>query len=89
MLSAQSDGAKAMPNRFTSAARHSVREARQARADERAADLAPIVAELQAGGVTSLRGIAAALNERGIPIVTGSGHWHHAQVARLLVQLAG
>src|SRR5262249_18126173 len=34
-----------------------------AKAAARAADLAPVVAELRANGVTSLRGLAAALNE--------------------------
>jgi hypothetical protein len=59
------------------------------RAAERAADFAPIVAELRTAVVTSLRAIAAALNERGIPTVTGSGRWSHTQVARLLALLAG
>jgi Recombinase len=72
---------------FAPAAQHPVREARQARADERAADLAPIIAELQAADVTSLRAIAKALNERGIPTVAGSGRWYHAQVGRLLARL--
>jgi transposase len=42
------------------------------RAAERAADLAPIIAEIRAAGATSLRAIAAGLNERGIP--TARGH---------------
>jgi hypothetical protein len=54
-----------------------------ARADARAADLAAIVAELQAAGVTSLRAIAAVLNERGIPTATGVGKWRAAQVWRV------
>jgi hypothetical protein len=54
------------PNCLTPAVRRAGIEVRQARAKERAADLAPIVKELQAAGVTSLKGIAAALNERGI-----------------------
>jgi hypothetical protein len=61
-------------------------EARQAGADKRAADLVPIVRELHAAGVTSLRGIAAALDERGIPTAAG-GRWHHSQVRRLLARL--
>jgi hypothetical protein len=71
-----------------SAARHSTSDARRVRADAAAADLAPVIAELQAAGVTSLRGIATALNERGIPTVAGSGRWYHKQVARLLARLA-
>jgi hypothetical protein len=64
-------------------------KARTARAIAKAADLAPIVRELQANGVTSLNGIAAALNARGVPTPAGSGHWHAAQVARVLKRLAG
>jgi hypothetical protein len=54
----------------------------QSRADARAADLAPIVRELQSAGVTSLVGIAAAFNERSIPTATGQGNWHAVQVWR-------
>ena len=64
-------------------------KARTARAVARAADLAPIIAELRARGVTTLNGIAAALNERRVPTPAGSGHWHAAQVARLLKRLSG
>jgi hypothetical protein len=63
-------------------------EARQARASERAAELAPIVKDIQAAGVTSLRGIARALNERGISPPRGHG-WQATQVRRLLARLAG
>jgi hypothetical protein len=63
-------------------------KARSARANQVAADLAPIIAELRAAGVTSLNGIAAALDERHIPTPGGSGHWHAAQVSRLLKRLA-
>jgi hypothetical protein len=41
------------------------------------------VQELQASGCESLRGIAAGLDERGIPAAQG-GKWSAAQVARLL-----
>jgi hypothetical protein len=73
----------------TPGARHAGAEANKARAAERAADFAPIVAELRTDGVTSLRGIAAELNRRDIPTVTGSGRWSHTQVARLLARLTG
>jgi hypothetical protein len=76
-------------NRFTPAARRAGVEARQARANERAADLAPIVAELQATGLTTLEGIAAALDKRGVPTPLGNRHWYAMQVARLLKRLAG
>ena len=71
------------------AGRHSERDARRVRADRAVADLAPLIAELRAAGVTSLRGIAKALNKRGIPTVAGSGPWYHTQVARLLARLTG
>jgi hypothetical protein len=84
ILSAQSGGAKVMPKHpFTGVSNL----ARQARADKRAAKLAPILKELQASGVTSLRAIAAALNERGIPTATGYGRWHHVQVGKVLARL--
>jgi hypothetical protein len=53
-----------------------------------AADLAPIIADLRAPGVTSLKGIAEALNMRRVPVPAGGKHWHPMQVARVL-KLAG
>jgi hypothetical protein len=50
--------------RFLARASH---EARKARANRAAADRAPIIAGLQAAAITSLTGIAAALEERGVP----------------------
>jgi hypothetical protein len=63
------------------------RAVRRAQADARTADLAAIVAELQAAGVTSLRAIAAALNERRIPTATGVGEWRAVQVWRVLARM--
>jgi DNA invertase Pin-like site-specific DNA recombinase len=67
------------------------REARQAgsaavacAAAQRAADLAPTIAELREAGATSLRAIAAKLNERGIPTAKGAGEWSATQVQRVL-----
>ncbi|MGY2843386.1 DNA invertase Pin-like site-specific DNA recombinase [Bradyrhizobium sp. USDA 4509] len=62
-------------------------EAVQARVTERAADLAPIIAELRAGGATSLREIADGLNGQGIPTSRG-GSWSAVQVARVLERIA-
>jgi hypothetical protein len=53
------------PNNFPPAARHAAREGRRALADERAAKLAPLIKTLQGAGVTSLNGLAVALNARG------------------------
>jgi ABC-type hemin transport system ATPase subunit len=41
-----------------------------------------------ASGVTTLQGIAAALNERQIPTASGNGQWQAVQVARVLARLA-
>jgi DNA invertase Pin-like site-specific DNA recombinase len=53
----------------------------------RATDIAPIIAELQAAGATSLRAIAAGLNERGIRTARGST-WTAVQVDRVLDRIA-
>jgi hypothetical protein len=82
---------KSLPRCQTVAARHrgpSIADKRSARANRIAADLAPIIGELRATGLTSLNGIAAALDRRHVPTPAGSGHWHAAQVSRLLKRLA-
>ena len=62
-------------------------EARQRKAMERAADLAPIISELRKSGVTSLSGIAAALTGRGIPTARGGSSWTAVQVRRVLARM--
>ncbi len=57
-------------------------EARSAKAAARARDLAPVIDEVRAAGTTSLHGIAAALNDRGVPAPRG-GRWQAAQVRRV------
>jgi DNA invertase Pin-like site-specific DNA recombinase len=71
-------------------------EARQAgckavteRANARAADLGPIVRDLQAAGARSLRAIAAGLNDRGVKTPRGNGKWQAWTVHQLLAQLPG
>lgn len=54
-------------------------------ADEFAANVLPIVRQIQAAGVTSAREIAAALNARGIRTARG-GEWHHSTVRNLLAR---
>jgi DNA invertase Pin-like site-specific DNA recombinase len=61
-------------------------EALQARTEARVADLTPIIKELQATGKTSLRAIAAGLNDQGIPTARG-GEWSSVQVMRILERL--
>jgi DNA invertase Pin-like site-specific DNA recombinase len=62
-------------------------ETRASAAAKRSADLAAIVRDVQASGATSLRSIAAALNERGIPAARG-GAWSAPQVQRVLARAA-
>lgn len=57
--------------------------ANRAGADQFAANVLPIVREIQATGATSLRDIAAALNARGIHTARG-GAWHSTTVRNLL-----
>jgi DNA invertase Pin-like site-specific DNA recombinase len=52
-------------------------------AAQRAADIGPTIAELRTKGATSLRAIAAGLNERRIPTARGGG-WTATQVMRLV-----
>jgi DNA invertase Pin-like site-specific DNA recombinase len=54
-------------------------------ASARAADLAPVIAELQTAGATSLRAIAVGLNERRIPTARGR-NWSPTQVMRVLAR---
>ena len=61
-------------------------QARTAKVDQRVKDLAPIIREAQANGATSLRELAGALNERGVPTARG-GRWTATQVNRLLARL--
>ena len=62
-------------------------QVRQARAEQQAADLAPIIAELRAGGAGSLRALADGLNQRGIPTPRGQGTWSAVQIQRLLKRM--
>ena len=72
---------------FTEEAREAGPAARQANAKARAADLAPIVAEIRGAGIVSLGGIARELTARGVPAARG-GAWSSMQVSRLLELLA-
>ena len=63
------------------------RAARMARAQARAVELEPVIAELRASGITSLSGIARVLNARAIPTPRGEGPWQARQVKRVLDRL--
>jgi len=55
----------------------------KANADEHARDILPVVEDIQAGGVTTLKGIAEELNARGI-MTARDGRWYAATVRNLL-----
>ena len=63
-------------------------EQRKARAAARGADLAPILAQLRAEGITSVSGLARALTEAGIPTARGGSTWQPVQVQRVLATIA-
>jgi Recombinase len=53
------------------------------RTEKWGADILPVIEDIKANGATSLREIAAVLNERGIPSARG-GTWSAVQVMRVL-----
>lgn len=71
--------------RLTAKARAKGSAAMAEKAARRAADVLPVIAELKAAGASSLRAIAAGLNERGIPTAQ-DGQWSAVQVARVLTR---
>jgi DNA invertase Pin-like site-specific DNA recombinase len=52
-------------------------------AKARASDLAPVMAEIRAAGISTFAGIAKALAARGIPTPSGRGRWSAATVLRI------
>lgn len=60
--------------------------ARASSAKAFALDLMPVIEEIRSAGVTSLGGIAAALNERGVPTRRGARKWQAITVRRALQQ---
>jgi len=61
---------------------------RKERAANRAAELAPIIAELRQAGAATLKALAAGLNRQSIPAPRG-GTWSGAQVLLLLARIEG
>ena len=55
-------------------------------AGRHAADLAPVVEDIRAGGASSLRAIASELNARGM-LTRRGGRWHVSTVVNLLDRL--
>lgn len=66
-------------------ARDAARDALQARADQFAGNVLPVIRQVQAAGCTSLREIATALDARGLRTRRGS-RWTAAAVARVLAR---
>jgi DNA invertase Pin-like site-specific DNA recombinase len=69
--------------RAPASARRAALEARQAKARERASDLAADIKDIREGGATSLQAIAEALNARSIAAPRG-GVWSATQVSRVV-----
>lgn len=67
-------------------ARGAADAARQAKADQFAANVAPAIRQLQAAGCVSLRDIASALNARGIRTRRGLPNWTAAAVSRVVAR---
>jgi len=59
------------------------RRAQRSEADQFAANVVPIIATVRASGVTDLRGIAQALNDRGVRTARGA-RWHVSNVKNLI-----
>ncbi|MBX9846059.1 MAG: recombinase family protein [Xanthobacteraceae bacterium] len=57
----------------------------KAAADQFAANVLPVIREIQAQGATSHNAIAAKLNERGVKTARG-GRWTHVQVGAALAR---
>lgn len=55
----------------------------KSKADKHAQNILPVITAIRDAGVTSLRGIAHALNQRGIETARG-GSWHAASVGRII-----
>jgi hypothetical protein len=62
------------------------REAQIVAAEQFAAIVLPVIASLQKAGVTSYRGIASALNGRGVRTARG-GRWQVSNVRNLLARV--
>jgi DNA invertase Pin-like site-specific DNA recombinase len=82
LAAAKARGKKLGGPRLAAARRASIK-ARSEIADAFAANVRPIIKEIQASGVSSLRGVARALTARGVPTARG-GSWSDVMVAAVL-----
>jgi hypothetical protein len=74
---------KRLGNPRLSEARQHAARARTEKADRFSANVLPVIREIQASGIKSLRGIARILAARGIPTARG-GAWTPVQVSDIL-----
>jgi DNA invertase Pin-like site-specific DNA recombinase len=82
LAAAKARGTK-LGNPTLSAARESAIEGNRAAAARYAANVLPVIREIQASGITTLRGVARALTARGIATARG-GQWSPVQVNDIL-----
>ncbi|MCK1625396.1 recombinase family protein [Bradyrhizobium sp. 160] len=83
-LSAAKDRGVRLGNRTNlSVAQAKSRASRSARADQFASNTLPIILQIRAAGVSTLSGLAAALNARGLRTPRG-GEWQPVQIKRIL-----
>ena len=84
LQAAKARGRKLGNPRLAEAAARGV-EALKAGADRFAANVLPVIREIQAAGVTSANAIAGRLNERGVKTARG-GKWTHVQVSKAITR---
>ena len=84
LMAARTRGRK-LGNPRLAAARETANRNHSAKADALAANVLPIVREVQASGLTTLAAIAGALNARGVRTARG-GPWYPATVRNLLLR---
>lgn len=82
LAAAKRRGVKLGNPKLKQARRAAIAEIKE-RADQRAANVLPIIRQVRKAGVRTLRGIAEALNTRGIPTPRG-GRWHATSVKNIL-----
>ena len=77
---------RAAPLRRASKGNRAAVAALRIKADRHASELRPVLDELRAEGITTMEGMAAALNERGMQTPRGA-RWHASSVRNLLARI--
>lgn len=77
-------GAKARGVRLGNPKLDRLNRPRRAQAEAYARELAPVLEELRGEGITTVRAVCDALNQRGVPTASGRGQWHLQTVQKLL-----